>query len=144
MQRIFRFVVFPGCHMKPMGGTNFLICPCGFGPIGAKKSFPIKDRKGRNLVVPPFFISSSHCPSQRVSDNTPALITCTTPSQPMHPLRARCFTAFKMPGQPRGIFGVKLGDVFVIRFLRTSHQPVTFCSFHLFLLVPVKAYACFN
>jgi hypothetical protein len=34
---------------------------------------------------------------------------------------------------------VKLGDVFEISFPCTSHRPVAFCPFRLFLLLPVKA-----
>ena len=41
-------------------------------------------------------------------------------------------------------FGARLGDVFGSGFVCTSHQPVTFCTFHLKLLVPVIAVGFFN
>ena len=34
--------------------------------------------------------------------------------------------------------------VLVLRFPRTSHQPVTFCAFHKAVLIPVFAFRCFN
>ena len=78
-----------------------------------------------------------------MSDNTPALITCAATSQPtiiwkyvtiQRTIRktVNCYMKYN--------FGVKLKDVFVISFPCTSHQPVAFCLFHLFLLLPVKAF----
>ena len=81
------------------------------------------------LVIPPFFTDSSHCLTLQVSNNTLAFVTCAAPSQPTESRFAE------------STFGVKLGDVFAASFPRTSHQPVTFCSFHLLLLLPVKAYS---
>lgn len=37
------------------------------------------------------------------------------------------------------LFGAKLRDVFHICFLRPSHQPVAFCPFRKYVLVPITA-----
>ena len=72
---------------KRIMGISFLLCFSGVVCCIAQKNLVLRKGRGYNLVLPPFFANSSRCLPLRVSNNTPALLTCATPSQPtaIHP-----------------------------------------------------------
>ena len=113
-------------HCASTAFCSFLRRHCSFN---TRKNPRPNKRTRLKLVLPPYFISSSPCLPSWVSDNTPARLTCATTSQPTI-ARYRII---------KNKFGVKLGDVFELRFRCASHQPAAFCIFRLTVLLPVKA-----
>ena len=97
------------------GGTTAEQCRT----VAAAQKTPVLQKgRGYKLVLPPLFTDHSHGLPLRVSDNTQALVTCAATSQP----------TITSPQKERSCkLGVKLGDVFELRFRCASHQPATFC-----------------
>ena len=114
-------------HCASTAFCSFLRRHCSFN---TRKNPVLQKGRGYKLVLPPLFTDHSHGLPLRVSDNTQALVTCAATSQP----------TITSPQKERSCkLGVKLGDVFELRFRCASHQPAAFCIFRLTVLLPVKA-----